>query len=752
MPTDDLKRNILKSHPELLPFFEKMPLVGFDSHLFLVYCCVGFGLMGAWAAIAAWCYISIVKHLKAHRDIMTDFTYRLHIKLLQALLAQTVVPIVLIVIPLSLVLVSTVLHLDMVNDLTAVGFVIFSAHTSLNSLAMIFFIPAYRKAVVALFRKLLGSTSRTMEARLIELVQENALLYDKTANFYNCDKKREKTWIEIAEKIAQEFPEEEHSVKALKTRWSSLRTVYTKKKRTPPTGSSSQSTKWIFFDSMRFLDSFTDDRKTVTSMNESDRQDVDEGYESSKEITANKEIWIDEEDPPSQSQKKRKREKNSTDSTSEAIIHLVEASNKQLNDLEHRRNYHFGMEKFQMDDEKQALVRRRNAILLWLVWNRRTHHRRWKKIYASRNRLGEYAGLFHELREDQKLFKGYTRMTLATFEKLLRLVTPYLEPKKKEKTGISPEHMLVLTLRYLAIGASFRSLHYSFRMGVSTVAKVVKATCRALYMALKMYVRFPETSAEWNEVSKAFEEEWNFPHVLGAIDGKHIKIVKPPKSGSNFFNYKKFFSTVLLGVCNADYQFIYYDIGNYGHHHDSHVFESSSFGRGLRENRFQFPDASRLEGSQDIIPYFFLGDCGFPLKPRLMKPFPGETTERQSIFNSRLSRARRVIEDAFGILATRWRLLLKDIETSAKLSDSIVRACIHLHNYLSIDEPFRRRRRNHNGHDPEMFIEMRMDSAPVHPIRSQNPSNYAKEVRENLSKYFEGSGSVPWQGTSSQLY
>ncbi|KAK0407586.1 hypothetical protein QR680_003481 [Steinernema hermaphroditum] len=419
-----------------------------------------------------------------------------------------------------------------------------------------------------------------MEARLIELVQENALLYDKTANFYNCDKKREKTWIEIAEKIAQEFLEEEHSPKH----------------------------KVDFFYSMRFLDSFTDDRKTVTSMNESDRQDVDEGYESSKEITANKEIWIDEEDPPSQSQKKRKREKNSTDSTSEAIIHLVEASNKQLNDLEHRRNYHFGMEvaqildslpedKFQMDDEKQALVRRRNAILLWLVWNRRTHHRRWKKIYASRNRLGEYAGLFHELREDQKLFKGYTRMTLATFEKLLRLVTPYLEPKKKEKTGISPEHMLVLTLRYLATGASFRSLHYSFRMGVSTVAKVVKATCRALYMALKMYVRFPETSAEWNEVSRAFEEEWNFPHVLGAIDGKHIKIVKPPKSGSNFFNYKKFFSTVLLGVCNADYQFIYYDIGNYGHHHDSHVFESSSFGRGLRENRFQFPDASRLEGS-----------------------------------------------------------------------------------------------------------------------------------------------------------
>ncbi|KAK0401196.1 hypothetical protein QR680_015638 [Steinernema hermaphroditum] len=157
VPADTLKHHILESHPQYVPFFEKTPLFGFDSRLFLIYCGVGLGLMIAWAATALWCCISIAKHLKAHRYVMTDFTYRLHIRLLQALLAQIVVPMALIVIPLSFVFVSTTLHLDMVNDVAAVVEVMFSAHTSLNSFAMIIFIPAYRKAVLALLRKLLPS-------------------------------------------------------------------------------------------------------------------------------------------------------------------------------------------------------------------------------------------------------------------------------------------------------------------------------------------------------------------------------------------------------------------------------------------------------------------------------------------------------------------------------------------------------------------------------------------------------------------
>ena len=106
------------------------------------------------------------------------------------------------------------------------------------------------------------------------------------------------------------------------------------------------------------------------------------------------------------------------------------------------------------------------------------------------------------------------------------------------RKSISVEERLVLTLRYLATGMSQQSLSFAFRIGKSTVGKILAETYQELYDSLKdTYLRAPTTPNDWLRISKQFEDTWNFPHVIEAIDGKHIRIECPKLSDSLYYNY-----------------------------------------------------------------------------------------------------------------------------------------------------------------------------------------------------------------------
>ncbi|KAG8239474.1 hypothetical protein J437_LFUL018982 [Ladona fulva] len=76
------------------------------------------------------------------------------------------------------------------------------------------------------------------------------------------------------------------------------------------------------------------------------------------------------------------------------------------------------------------------------------------------------------------------------------------------------------------------------------------------------------TEERWLQNAECFEKRANFPNCLGCLDGKHVKIVKPQFSGSQFFNYKHFHSIVLLAVADASYLFNYVEVGSYGRESD----------------------------------------------------------------------------------------------------------------------------------------------------------------------------------------
>ena len=87
-----------------------------------------------------------------------------------------------------------------------------------------------------------------------------------------------------------------------------------------------------------------------------------------------------------------------------------------------------------------------------------------------------------------------------------------------------------------------------------------------------------------------------FPHVVGAIDGKHIRTQCPKLSGTLYHNYKSFFSMVLLVVCDADYCFTLFDFRSYSSNNDCGLLANSLLRKGLESNKIQLPPDEPLDG------------------------------------------------------------------------------------------------------------------------------------------------------------
>lgn len=262
----------------------------------------------------------------------------------------------------------------------------------------------------------------------------------------------------------------------------------------------------------------------------------------------------------------------------------------------------------------------------------------------------------------------------------------------------------------------------------------------------------PTREQDWIDIANEFETLWNFPNCIGAIDGKHVNIKCPVKSGSYYFNYKGSFSIVLLTLVDADYKFRYIDVGCNGRISDGGVFRNSSLSNALEKNLLNIPEPRMMADAQLTLPYTVVADDAFPLKSYIMKPYPSRNlTIEQLIFNYRLSRARRIVENAFGILANRFRVFLSPILLSPVNAEKVVLCSCALHNYLRIKSPTR--------YTPPGSLDMEMDDGTTRPgdwrsegvmtpLGQQCGNRYtydAKEIRELFCNYFNNHGQVPWQ-------
>jgi hypothetical protein len=162
------------------------------------------------------------------------------------------------------------------------------------------------------------------------------------------------------------------------------------------------------------------------------------------------------------------------------------------------------------------------------------------------------------------------------------------------------------------------------------------------------------------ETARDFNRLWQFPDCIGAIDGKHCEIICPAHSGSTYYNYKNYFSVILQGTADANKRLIAIEVGGRGKQSDGGTFHYSVLNKLMESGIFNIPPTDMIPRTTCSLPHVFIGDEAYPLKTNLMRPFPERyLNDERRYLNERLSRARKCIRCAFGILYAKQRILGK---------------------------------------------------------------------------------------------
>ena len=170
------------------------------------------------------------------------------------------------------------------------------------------------------------------------------------------------------------------------------------------------------------------------------------------------------------------------------------------------------------------------------------------------------------------------------------------------------------------------------------------------------------------------------------------------------------------------------------------------------------PKLSPLPNSETCLPFVFVGDDAFGLKENMMKPYPSQNrTLEEKVFDYRLSRARRIIENSFGIATARFRIFRRPINAKVSTVKSVTKAVVGLHSFLM--------KKNHEGDNqycPPNYIDREENDLvlpgdwrqeqnhasglkDVRKIGSNNYSKTAKVIRDKFKDYFVNVGAVDWQ-------
>lgn len=267
-------------------------------------------------------------------------------------------------------------------------------------------------------------------------------------------------------------------------------------------------------------------------------------------------------------------------------------------------------------------------------------------------------------------FRMRFRITKSTFEVLLVMIKDGLSFESLRNNPISPEVQLLITLRFFATGDFQMTNGDLFGVHQTSVCRIVHRVSPIFAKMSDMYIRFPD-SEELSIIRRHFYDNFQFPGVIGAVDGTHIRIEKPTGPVSELYrNRKDYFSINTQVMCDHNLKIRDLVVRWYGSAHDSRVFNNSRL-------------MDRLEGL--TAGSWVLGDSGYPCLPFTLTPFLRPNSHGQQAYNTAHCKARNVVERCIGVWKRRFPVIKYCLRVDLSRCPAIIIATAVLNN-IAIDE------------------------------------------------------------------
>lgn len=283
-----------------------------------------------------------------------------------------------------------------------------------------------------------------------------------------------------------------------------------------------------------------------------------------------------------------------------------------------------------------------------------------RKVYSVRTDVDE---------RDWKVLYRFTR------ENVEWLSNHFLGHTEERRGGaLTSLQRFKIFLRYVADPGFQTGVATDIGVRQPTVSNAIADVIPRIMGKANYWIHFPSTDEEFEREKTAWQEAYNFPCAIGAVDCTQVPILKPTIHGDEYVNRKGFPSVNVLATCNSSEMFTSVDVSWPGSVHDARIWANSEIHTIIRRNQ---------------VRAVLLGDAGFGVAPWLMTPFrrPGNPVEQA--YNNRLSSERVIIERCFGQVKQRFPILQHKIRVATEKVPQIISCCFILHNvakYLRDDD------------------------------------------------------------------